>query len=75
MQDIICREDDCHTVKGVWVSPIIEGDEVHHALCDRIPGRFSAQDIRDPAFDDGRLIVEAGVEFTPEVCEVIDKAR
>ncbi len=72
-QDIICREDDCHTVKGVWVSPIIEGDEVIMPLKDRILGRFSAQDIRDPAFDDGRLIVAAGSEFTPEVCEVIDK--
>lgn len=42
-------------------------------LKDRILGRFSAQDIRDPAFADGRLIVGAGQEFTPEVVELIEK--
>ncbi|MEI3000681.1 MAG: hypothetical protein V8T86_07230, partial [Victivallis sp.] len=42
--------------KGVWTSAIIEGDEVILPLKDRILGRFSAQDIRDPAYADGRLI-------------------
>ena len=72
-QDIICREADCGTTKGVWTSAIIEGDEVIMPLRDRILGRFSAQDIRDPAFADGRLIIAAGEEFTPDIVDVIDK--
>ena len=72
-QDIICREQDCGTTKGVWTSAIIEGDEVILPLKDRILGRFSAQDIRDPAYADGRLIISAGEEFTPEIVELIDK--
>ena len=72
-QDVICREEDCGTFKGIWVSAIVEGDEVVLPLRDRILGRFSAQDIRDPAFSDGRLIIGAGCEFTPAICDVIDK--
>ena len=72
-QDIICREEDCGTVKGVWVSAIVEGDEVILPLRDRILGRFSAQDVRDPVYDDGRLLIAANEEFTPEVVELIEK--
>ena len=70
-QDIICRCEDCGTVKGIWVSAIIEGDDEMLSLKDRLLGRFSAQDIRDPAYDDGRLIVAAGQEFTPAIADRI----
>ncbi len=72
-QDIICREEDCGTTKGIWVSAIVEGDEVILPLRDRIFGRFSAQDIKDPAYEDSRLIVGAGEEFTEEVVALIEK--
>jgi DNA-directed RNA polymerase subunit beta' len=72
-QDIICREEDCNTVKGIWMSAIVEGDEVILPLKDRILGRYSAMDIKDPAFDDGRLIIAASEEFTPDTAELIDK--
>jgi len=72
-QDIICRTEDCGTVKGIWMNAIVEGDEVILPLKDRIIGRFSAMDIKDPAFDDGRLIVAANDEFTIEVADLLDK--
>ncbi len=72
-QDIICREEDCGTTKGVWTSAITEGDEVMLPLRDRILGRYSAQDVRDPAYTDGRFIIRAGEEFTPEKAELIEK--
>ena len=70
-QDIICQSEDCGTTKGIWVSAIIEGDDEMLSLKDRLLGRFSAQDIRDPAYSDGRLIVAAGQEFTPEIADRI----
>ena len=70
-QDIICRSEDCGTLKGIWVSAIVEGDDEMLPLKDRLLGRFSAQDIRDPAYDDGRLIIAAGEEFTPEIADRI----
>ncbi len=72
-QDIICRGEDCGTVKGIWVSAIVEGDEVVLPLRDRIVGRFSAMDIKDPAFDDGRLIIAANEEFTAENAALVEK--
>ena len=71
-QDVICREEDCGTTKGIWTSAITEGDEVMLPLRDRIIGRYCAQDIRDPAYNDGRLIIGAGEIFTPEIADVID---
>ncbi|MBE6387441.1 MAG: DNA-directed RNA polymerase subunit beta' [Lentisphaerae bacterium] len=71
-QDIICREHDCGTTKGVWTSAITEGDEVMLPLSDRIIGRYSAQDVRDPVYNDGRLIIAAGEIFTPEKAKLID---
>ncbi len=70
-QDIICRCEDCGTMKGIWVSAIIEGDDEMLSLKDRLLGRFSAQDIRDPAYDDGRLIIKAGEEFTSAIADRI----
>jgi DNA-directed RNA polymerase subunit beta' len=72
-QDVICREEDCGTIKGIWMSAIVEGDETILPLRDRIIGRFSAMDIKDPAYEDGRLIVGAGEEFTPAVAEIIEQ--
>ncbi len=72
-QDIICRCEDCGTMKGIWVSAIVEGDEVILPLRSRLMGRFSALDIKDPAFDDGRMIIRAGEEFNPQNCDLIDQ--
>ncbi len=72
-QDIICRCEDCGTMKGIWISAIVEGDQVMLPLKDRLIGRCSAQDIRDPIYDDGRLLVKAGEEFTPELAELVEK--
>jgi DNA-directed RNA polymerase subunit beta' len=70
-QDIICREEVCGTMKGIEVSAIIEGEDEILPLKDRIVGRFSARDIKDPAYDDGRLIIKEKEEFTPEIADLL----
>ncbi len=72
-QDVICREEDCGTVKGIWMSAIVEGDEVILPLRDRIVGRFAAMDLKDPAYNDGRVIVKAGEEITSSIMDMIEK--
>ena len=47
-QDVIVREDDCGTSAGIQVFPIGSGREVIEPLYDRIIGRRSAEDIKDP---------------------------
>jgi DNA-directed RNA polymerase subunit beta' len=68
-QDLICREEDCGTVKGIWISNIVEGDEEIVSIKDRIVGRFSASDVRDPLGKKGDVIVAANEEITEEIAE------
>lgn len=70
-QDVICTEEDCGTVNGIWVSNVIEGDEEIIPLKDRILGRFSAHAIQDPVLGDGTLLVDANQEITEEIAEKI----
>lgn len=71
-QDVICRIDDCGTFNGIYISSIVEGDEVILPLKDRLYGRFSAVDIKDPAKDNA-LIIGAGEEFDEAKSELIVK--
>ncbi|MBP5299978.1 MAG: DNA-directed RNA polymerase subunit beta', partial [Victivallales bacterium] len=66
--DVICSERDCGTANGLYVEEIREGNDVKLKLQDRIVGRFSVDDIAD---NEGRIIVEAGEEITPEIAKKI----
>ena len=70
--DVICVEDDCHTVNGVWVKAIRDGNEDTLPLADRIAGRFSVDDIYDP--HTGQLLVAAGGEITAPLAKKIAAA-
>ncbi|MCI9449138.1 MAG: DNA-directed RNA polymerase subunit beta' [Clostridiales bacterium] len=48
-QDVIIREDDCGSEHGIWVSDIVEGNEVVEPLRDRLVGRYTIGDVIDPA--------------------------
>ncbi len=69
--DVICIEQDCMTTQGIWVSAIREGDEDMLPLRDRIVGRYSVDDIRDPLSEENKLIVGAGEEITKTVADKI----
>ncbi len=72
-QDIICRCEDCGTMKGIWISEIKgDDDKPLLSLADRLVGRYSAQDIRDIT-NDGQLIIAAGEAFTPEIAKRIEE--
>jgi len=71
-QDVVCTEEDCGTVNGIWVQAIRQGEEEMLPLRDRIIGRFSVDDIRDPlSTDPDSKIVSAGEEITPEIADRI----
>jgi len=46
--DIIIMEDDCHTLNGIEVSAIADGDDELVSLTQRIVGRTACDDICDP---------------------------
>ncbi len=53
-QDVIIREEDCHTNRSIKLTAIMDGDEIIVPLEDRLLGRTVAQDILDK---DGNVIV------------------
>ncbi|BBL76575.1 DNA-directed RNA polymerase subunit beta' [Methylomagnum ishizawai] len=58
-QDLVITEDDCGTVDGLLMSPLIEGGDVVEPLAERVLGRVLAEDIYSPARPD-EMILPAG---------------
>ncbi|MBQ9915520.1 MAG: DNA-directed RNA polymerase subunit beta', partial [Clostridia bacterium] len=56
-QEVIIREDDCGTTKGIEVFDIRDGKELIEGLFDRLNGRYALEDICDPKT--GEVIVPA----------------
>ncbi|KRK71174.1 DNA-directed RNA polymerase subunit beta' [Lacticaseibacillus nasuensis] len=74
-QDVIVREEDCGTDRGLDVSAIREGNEMIEPLYDRLVGRYTMKSVLDPKTGDvlvpkdtlmdedmAQKIVDAGVE-------------
>ena len=66
--DIICKEEDCLTHQGIYVSAILEGDEEMLPLKQRIMGRYSVDNIPDP-FNKDKCIIAAGEEITKQIAD------
>ena len=71
-QDVIIADDDCGTLNGIFVSAIIEGDEVVVPLKERVIGRVALDNIVDIITDE--VIVSAGDQITEEAGERIEQA-
>ena len=70
-QDCVVLEDDCGTMMGVEVEPLMEGGEVIQRLGERVLGRVAVEDIIDPfseevICDRGQEIDELGVQKIEE---------
>ena len=74
-QDVIVREEDCGTDRGLVVRAIRDGNEIVEGLYDRLVGRYTAKSVKDPKTGDviapkgtlmdedmAQKIVDAGVE-------------
>ncbi len=70
----IIVEDDCGTVEGIYVEPLVESGEVLESLADRIVGRVSLEDIKDPFSDEEEYIVRAGEVIDEEKAKRIEEA-
>jgi len=68
--DIIVREQDCGTDRGIWVKAIMEGDDEIVRLRDRIYGRVSCDDIVDPVSK--KKVVAAGEMISEKAAAAIE---
>ena len=69
-QDSIITEEDCGTLDGIEMSPLVEGGEIIEGLGDRVLGRVALEDIRDPF--NNELIVKANEEINEDKVRTIE---
>ncbi|HMN31938.1 MAG TPA: DNA-directed RNA polymerase subunit beta', partial [Chitinophagaceae bacterium] len=70
-QDVIIREEDCGTLRGIAISALKENDDIVESLTDRIEGRVALHDVVDPF---GNVIIKAGEDITEDLAKAIDDA-
>ncbi len=72
-QDSIITEEDCGTLDGIEMTPLVEGGEVIEGLGDRVLGRVALDDIRDPVYPD-KVLVKANQEINEERVRDIEES-
>jgi DNA-directed RNA polymerase subunit beta' len=71
-QDCVITEEDCGTLSGVELEPLVEGGEIIQVLGERILGRTALEDIIDPFTEE--IIAKAGSEIDEATVERIEGA-
>jgi DNA-directed RNA polymerase subunit beta' len=69
-QDLVVTEEDCGTIEGLIMNPIIEGGDVIETLRDRILGRVLAIDAIDR---NEEVIAEAGTLLDESWVDIFDE--
>ncbi len=70
-QDVIIREEDCGSDKGMIVSDVKDGNEVIEPLKDRILGRYTIDEIVDPST--GEIIIGKNEMISEDIANRIVK--
>jgi len=68
-QDVVIRDEDCETLRGINISALKDNDMVVEDLYERILGRFSLYDVYHPETDE--LLVGAGIEIDEKIAKAI----
>ena len=72
-QDVIVQEPDCGTTNGIFVSAIYEGEDEVVKLAERLVGRTSCDDIRDPRNPKATL-AKANQEIDEDTSKAVEAA-
>lgn len=68
-QDVIIREDDCGTDRGLTIKAIREGTEIIESLEERLEGRYARKTVRHP--ETGEVLVKENELITEPVAQAI----
>ena len=71
-QDVIIREEDCGTDRGLEITAIKEGNEIIETLEDRLIGRYTRKTVRHP--ETGEVIIGANELITEDIANEIVNA-
>ncbi|QCX39682.1 DNA-directed RNA polymerase subunit beta' [Aureibaculum algae] len=69
-QDVIVNEHDCGTLRGLEIFPLKKNEEIVESLGDRIFGRTSLNNVRNPLTDE--IIVGEGEQIDEDIIAVIE---
>jgi DNA-directed RNA polymerase subunit beta' len=71
-QDVIIREEDCGTLRGIEVSALKKNEEIVETLAERIIGRTALNDVIDPISQE--VFVLSGEEITEATAHKIEES-
>jgi len=71
-QDAIILEDNCGTLDGIEIMPLMEGGEIIEPLGERVLGRVALEDVKDPFT--GEVIVKSNQEIDEDLVQRIEDA-
>ena len=71
-QDVIVREDDCGTDRGLAIGALMEGNEVIEMLEERLIGRYTKKTIIHP--ETGAVILERDGLITQDIARAVGEA-
>jgi DNA-directed RNA polymerase subunit beta' len=71
-QDVIVREDDCGTDRGMLVKSLTDGTEVIVKLEERLVGRYARKTVKHP--ETGEILVKENEMITEDIANAIIKA-
>lgn len=72
-QDVIIREMDCNTQRGIPVRSMTDGDRVLIPLKDRLLGRVAARPVLHPGT--GEVIIDRNQAISDDTAQLIGKAK
>ena len=72
-QDVIINEEDCGTLRGVYISSLKDNEDIVEPLSERILGRVSVHDVYDPLSK--KLLVGSGEEITESIARDIENTN
>lgn len=71
-QDVIVRQDDCGTDRGLLIGAIKEGNEVIESLYDRLVGRFARKTVKHP--ETGEVLVSENQLITEDIAHIVENS-
>jgi DNA-directed RNA polymerase subunit beta' len=69
-QDLVVSEEDCGTIDGLVMNPVIEGGDVIEPLSERVLGRVLSI---DAVKSNGDVVAEAGILLDEKWVEILDE--
>jgi len=71
-QDLVVTEDDCGTLDGIVMIPVIEGGDVKEPLRERVLGRVIAEEILKPGTTD--ILMPRNTLLNEKWCDLLEES-